>query len=177
MLTCKQCGIEVEENVAFCPACGAAIESVAESVIQEALAEETAEEPAVDTVPVEETVEEPITAPIVSADATEHKAMAVLAYLGILVLIPIFAAKDSKFARFHANQGLVLLIASLAVNIVGNLAQMILAPFAFLLAGLVGTLVSLVGLVFFVLTVLGIVNAVQGAEKELPIIGKFRILK
>ena len=35
--------------------------------------------------------------------------MAILAYFGILVLIPILAAKDSKFARFHANQGLLFM--------------------------------------------------------------------
>ena len=43
-------------------------------------------------------------------DIQNNKTMAILAYIGILVLIPIFAAKESKFARFHANQGLVLLI-------------------------------------------------------------------
>ena len=41
-----------------------------------------------------------------------NKVMAILSYFGILVLIPIFAAKDDAFARYHANQGLVLLIAS-----------------------------------------------------------------
>lgn len=38
-------------------------------------------------------------------DIQNNKVMAILAYFGILVLIPIFAAKESKFARFHANQG------------------------------------------------------------------------
>ena len=38
------------------------------------------------------------------------KLMGVLAYLGILVLIPLLAAKDSKFAQFHAKQGLTLFI-------------------------------------------------------------------
>lgn len=45
------------------------------------------------------------------ADVEQNKVMAILAYFGILVLIPILAAKDSKFARFHANQGLLLCIA------------------------------------------------------------------
>ena len=50
-------------------------------------------------------------------DAQDNKAMGILAYLGILVLVPIFAAKESPFARFHANQGLVLLIAEAAYGI------------------------------------------------------------
>ncbi|MDO4733556.1 MAG: zinc ribbon domain-containing protein, partial [Bacillota bacterium] len=36
------------------------------------------------------------------ADIEQHKVMGVLAYLSWLVLIPIFAAPKSKFARFHA---------------------------------------------------------------------------
>ena len=47
-----------------------------------------------------------------SADIEQNKVMAVLAYIGPLVLVPILAAKDSKFAKFHANQGLTLFICS-----------------------------------------------------------------
>ena len=36
-------------------------------------------------------------------DVQNNKVFAILAYIGILVLVPIFAAKESKFARFHAN--------------------------------------------------------------------------
>ena len=49
------------------------------------------------------------------ADVNANKVMGVLAYLGILVLIPIFAAKGSKFARSHANQGLILLILEIVI--------------------------------------------------------------
>jgi len=41
----------------------------------------------------------------------------------------------------------------------------------------VGTLLGLVNLVFLVMLVLGIVNAANGRAKELPVIGKFKILK
>ena len=40
----------------------------------------------------------------------QEKVLAVLAYLGILVLVPIFMGKKSKYVRFHSNQGLILLI-------------------------------------------------------------------
>ena len=43
-------------------------------------------------------------------DINNNKAMAILAYLSWLVLIPLFAAKESPFARFHVNQGLCLAI-------------------------------------------------------------------
>lgn len=39
-------------------------------------------------------------------DIDQNKIMGILSYFGILVLIPIFAAKESPFARFHANRAL-----------------------------------------------------------------------
>ena len=85
--------------------------------------------------------------------------MAVLAYLGILVLIPLLVepAKNSPFVRFHANQGLILLIVGLlsAIPVLG----------------------CVVGVFCLVLTIMGIINAVNGRMKELPLIGRFRLLK
>ena len=105
-------------------------------------------------------------------DIEQNKVMAILAYLSWLVLIPIFAAKESKFARFHANQGLVLAIAEIicwvALGILSGL------PLIGWLFGIVEALFSLVCLIF---AVIGIVNAANGKAKELPIVGKYRILK
>ncbi|MEI8042594.1 MAG: DUF4339 domain-containing protein [Verrucomicrobiota bacterium] len=39
------------------------------------------------------------------ADVDKNKIFAVLAYLGILFLVPLLAAKESRFARYHTNQG------------------------------------------------------------------------
>ena len=108
-------------------------------------------------------------------DVQDNKVIGILAYLGILVLIPIFAAKESPFARFHANQGLVLLIASIAYSIVVFIVTAVLAILLPRLA-LIGTLLSLVSFVFFVLTIIGIINVAKGEARELPIIGKYRIL-
>ncbi len=110
-------------------------------------------------------------------DIENNKVMALLAYLSWLVLIPLFAAKDSKFARFHCNQGIVLAIAELALNfVVFPILSAILGGVP--VVGLLISIVSgLVGLCFFVLSVIGIINAVQGQAKELPVIGGFKILK
>ena len=40
-----------------------------------------------------------------------------------------------------------------------------------------GTVLNLVYIVFTVLAVIGIINALNGRAKELPIIGKYRLLK
>ena len=109
-------------------------------------------------------------------DVQQNKVMAILAYLSWLVLIPIFAAKDSKFARFHANQGLVLLIASAIFGVVRWILSEILFAISWRLY-FVTIIISLLGLVFLALAIIGIVNAATGKAKELPVIGKIRILK
>lgn len=94
-------------------------------------------------------------------DIANNKVFAILAYFGILFLIPLLAAKESKFARFHANQGLILFIVEIIVGIL--------------------SFIPIVGLLLWiatiVLAVLGIVNAANGKAKELPLIGKFKLLK
>ncbi len=105
-------------------------------------------------------------------DIANNKAMGILSYLGILVLIPIFSAKESKFARFHANQGLVLLISYVVVIFACGILSGI--PYLGWMFSIARRLVYLVALIF---AILGIVNANSGKAKELPIIGHFKILK
>ena len=92
------------------------------------------------------------------------------------MVIPIFAAKESKFARFHANQGLVLFIASVAYWIMLEIIKSIIVSISTGLL-LITTILGLTYLVFMVLGIMGIVNAATGKAKELPIIGKFSLLK
>lgn len=106
------------------------------------------------------------------ADIEKNKIMALFAYLSWLVIIPILAAKDSKYAKFHGNQGLVLAIAEIIVGIFYGILSEI--PFVGIIFSIIGSVISLF---CFVLTILGIVNAVSGKAKELPIIGNFRIIK
>lgn len=105
------------------------------------------------------------TASFDQADINNNKIFAILAYFGILVLVPIFAAKDSKFAKFHANQGLLVFIAEIAGSVISVIPVL-------------GTLVSfVVSIACFALAIIGIINAAKGEAKELPIIGKYQILK
>ena len=110
-------------------------------------------------------------------DAQDNKIMGILAYLWILVFVPIFVAKESPFARFHANQGLILFIATIALNIVLYILTFILFFIMPALAVITGILYSLVGLGALVFVIIGIINVTKGEMKELPIIGKYKILK
>lgn len=109
-------------------------------------------------------------------DVQKNKVMAVFAYLGILVLVPIFAAKDSEFAKYHANQGLVLLALEFAYGIVNSILSTIILMISWRLHFIV-SLMSLLGFVFLALAIIGIINVVNGQMKELPVIGKIQILK
>lgn len=102
--------------------------------------------------------------------------MAILAYLSILVLIPLFAAKESKFARFHTNQGLILAIAEIIFSIAYSIISSILYAISWRL-GFIATIISICSIVFLILAIIGIVNAADGKAKELPIIGKYKIIQ
>lgn len=97
------------------------------------------------------------------ADIKGNKVMAILAYLGVLILIPLFLAKDSKFAKFHVNQGLIVFLMGLIVWLFSKVNH-----------GLITWILDVIVLVF---AVIGILNAAGGKAKELPLVGKFRILK
>lgn len=109
-------------------------------------------------------------------DVAQNKVMGILAYLGFLCLVPIFAAKNSPYARFHANQGLVLFIAEIAYGIVYGILAVVFA-FIPVIGLIVIALIGLASIVFVVFLVIGIMNACSGEPKKLPIIGGITILK
>ncbi len=171
MTYCGKCGKQMDEGLKFCPNCGASTE------IPQA-------EPAAQAQPQNDFSQKiqnfnntaDTTAEFDAQDINSNKAMAILAYFGPLVLIPIFAAKGSKFARYHSNQGLVLLIAAIAYGIVYNILSAIILAISWRLYFVV-SIIGLVSIVITVLAIIGIINAATGKAKELPLIGKFKILK
>lgn len=122
-------------------------------------------------------------------DIEKHKTMSLMSYLGLLLYyIPMMLKPRSKYLRFHGNQGLTLTIASLGLAIINGILCLIFgAVFADTLLGLRitnGFGLFLIGLfsticygAILIWAVVGIYNAVTGKAKELPLIGKFRILK
>lgn len=178
---CPKCGKEINEEAAFCPYCGAKTDAAEEEKVNEENksgenAENTENEDfAAKIAKLNDTKD--TTSEFEKEDIDDNKGMSILAYISWLVLIPIFAAKKSKYAQFHANQGLILAIIDTAYWIVNGVITSIIAVISPLAAGIVGGIMGLCGLVFLVLVIIGIVNAASGKAKELPVIGKFKILK
>ncbi|MBR1402375.1 MAG: zinc ribbon domain-containing protein [Prevotella sp.] len=109
-------------------------------------------------------------------DIEKNKFMAILAYFGILVIIPILAAKESKFARFHSNQGLILCIAAILYSICYSILSSVILSISWHLYWLV-SIIGILGFAFLIWFIIGIINAAQGKAKELPLIGHYKLLK
>lgn len=109
--------------------------------------------------------------------AQTKKGMAILAYFGILVLIPLLTAKQDPFARYHTNQGLVLFLVSVICSVLSNVLSSVLLEISstavLILSGVFGVLT----LVFFIFSIIGIVHAAKGQTKPLPLIGGIKLLK
>lgn len=87
--------------------------------------------------------------------------MAILSYIGPLVLVAYLLKKDDPFVHFHVKQGFLLVIGEVAVWMLG----MMFWPFWFLL--------HIVNIFLLVLAVVGIIRAAKGEMKELPFIGHY----
>lgn len=89
-----------------------------------------------------------------------NSGMAIIAYLGILVLIPLLTeAKNDPFVKFHIKQGLLVLIGLVLSSII------VVVPV------LGWTIGSIIWIASIILMVIGIVNAANGKQEELPIVG------
>ena len=102
---------------------------------------------------------------------SNDKVMGVLSYLGILVLIPLCVG-NSSFTKFHANQGLVLLIVEFIFGIVLGIGMAL--PIIRILFAIIGGVFELICLC---LAIFGIVTAVNGEMKEIPVIGAIKLIK
>lgn len=97
-------------------------------------------------------------------DIGKNKVISALAY--ILFFLPLIVCPESPFGRFHANQGLLLLITGIAGSIILTIIPIIgwlLLPFF--------------SLAVLILAVIGLIGALNGKAKDLPLIGKYRLLK
>lgn len=87
--------------------------------------------------------------------------MGVLSYIGPLVIVSYATSNSDPFVHFHVKQGFVLLAIEAAMWVLGM--------FIWQLYPIIG----LVNIATFVLSIIGIVNVVQGNQKELPLVGSF----
>lgn len=97
-------------------------------------------------------------------DIEKGKTMAGLSYL--IFFLPLVVCPESKYAKFHANQALLLLITGIAGNVILGIIPVI-----------GWMLMPVFGLGVLALGIMGLINGFGGKAKRLPLIGKFTILK
>lgn len=165
MAFCNKCGTQLPDGANNCPNCGAPT-GAADNAGQQA-------QDFINNI----TNTDDFTAEYDPQDMEQNKIMAVFAYIGILFIIPLLAAPNSKYARFHTNQGLVLFIAEAIIGVASGIICAVLGfiPFAGAIIG--GIISSAVSLASLAMMIIGIVNAATCKAKQLPIIGKFTLLK
>lgn len=122
-------------------------------------------------------------------DIESGKGMAILAY--ILPFIPYFAEKNNKYVRYHAVQGMNILIIAIGYSILyniltsiikvngscGNLWGYNLGSYCKVTPWWITLPLSIIGLCITILCIIGIINVCNGKAKELPIVNKFKIIK
>lgn len=161
MAFCNKCGNHLPDGANNCPNCGAPAGNTQQNT-------QNAQDFVNNMMNTNDT-----TSQFDPQDINNNKGMSVLAYIGFLFLVPLLACPNSKFARYHTNQGLVLFLLEFALGVVTGILGII--PIAGLI---IGGLLSAVGGIFtLVLMIMGIINAAQGQAKELPLIGKITLLK
>ncbi len=120
---------------------------------------------------MENTSTRPAVASITEAEIQDGKMMAILAY--IIFLVPLLAARDKKFAMFHTEQALVLIIAWVVIYIGFTILSIILSKISTALSCGVGIISILIWVAYLIFWILGLMSAIQGKVKELPFIGQY----
>lgn len=94
-----------------------------------------------------------------ATDASNEKVWALLSYIGILFIIPMLVAKESRFAQFHAKQGVALFVAEVITMFIAWIP-------------ILGWIVGFVAwIVWVVLAIIGILNVINDKQKPLPLLG------
>ena len=170
MAYCVKCGQKVDEGMRFCPACGAeipAMESEEHTYYGEV---EGGNAGGGYSRGGEEYFD--------AEEVRSNKVMGILSYFGFLVLIPLLAGnKNSEYVKHHINQGLSLFIIGIVVDLITGVEFFgirIVPHFDWWFLEIVGNFCEL-GL--FIMMIAGIVYACKETKRELPFVGKIKILK
>lgn len=109
-------------------------------------------------------------------DIENNKVLAAIGYIPVLFLVPLFAAPSSSYAKFHANQGLILTIAAIALGIARSVFCTIFRFIPLLRHFIPDIISAVVSVAILAYITIGVINAVTGKAKKLPFIGGFLTL-
>lgn len=107
--------------------------------------------------------------PVFSKEVEEGRTFAILSYALGIISLPFFLVplimRNNEFSLYHSKQCLILGLCCIAVGVVGTVLTPVFC---------IGIVLWIVGLIFLlVLDIMGLVNAVKGEQKPVPVIGKY----
>lgn len=180
MAFCSKCGNELKTKVKFCPECGNEViyPKNNDKVISDKFMDKV--DDLIDT--------KDNTDKFTKKDAKDNMGFALISYLGPLALIPYFLGNKSKYVRYHAKQGMNLLIIWAVYAIIYSLLSLIrLTKQVEWSTGLlvnykmtpwwIDIPMTAIGLGIFIINVVAIVYVSKCKAKELPILGTIKIVK
>lgn len=99
------------------------------------------------------------------SDVEQNKTIVMLTcvlviFIPILFFLPLVACKDSEYAKFYANQCLLIFLGDIVAGIT-----------AFILIG------GIIGIAVFIFAIINAVNANNGLRKGIPLLGGITIIK
>lgn len=94
----------------------------------------------------------------------DKKVTGIVSYITLIGWLVAYFAGDKEGAKFHLNQSLVLILANVVVTVINFI------PFVRLVSWIVS-------IFLFVCWILGLIAAIKEEEKEIPLLGKIKILK
>ena len=168
-MICNKCGAQIPADNSFCGKCGAQCGNNSGSAQNFGNSGKQTDFKGVD-----------YSASFAQDDIEANKIVSLFAY--ILFFIPLIVAPNSKYARFHVNQGLILfiigIINSTLQGIFGfwNIGRWIWESGWSFNASPFLVVFNLLGVALLAAMIYGIVNALNGKAAEIPLVGKFRIL-
>ncbi len=174
MKHCTNCGTQLKDDAAFCPNCGTP----------------AAAAPNQAPVQPQDQYQAPVQPRVMNGDADvqANRGIAWLSYCGLLLLVPLFARKNSEYCKFHVKQGATLLAVEIAYSILQAIMMAIIKAifpgelkyslitgyyYANSAATNIFSILFSCGFVFLgVLAIIGIVNAATGKKNKLLLVGQ-----
>ena len=115
-------------------------------------------------------------------DINKNKNNALICYIPFVCLYFVFngGIKKSAYLKYHANQGLDLTILSVLVYFGTKVLSSIFEEDAFLVNSIPTWLEVIIAIMYFICflyMLFGVISTVNGTSRELPIIGKIKLIR
>jgi len=107
------------------------------------------------------------TTPTPAASGIDGKTIAIISYfsvVGWIIAFILYNSNKSQLAAFHIRQSLALILSGIACSIIFYILLFTIYFFALF--------VGILALGLFILWIIGLISAINGQEKPVPVIGQ-----